>query len=489
MYDVVLVGGGVSNLSVLTRLAQRRTLSPGACVAFVDPAGETGGGAAYARNVHPALLLNDRIQKIDRTGIGFGAWLAANAASVLDDLRRHEDDRVRRWLRWYGPQLAQGDVTELYLPRTVFGRFARERFDQARRALVEQDVTVDVFTARVDDVWQTAQGWQLQLPRVGTLLARAVVLGVGGAVAAPASTHPRYLLGRPGLDLVEVERAVARAAGGDVLLLGAAASAVEIVYCLEGNRRLRSAFGSVVAVSPSGRLPDGLGTENSAPFAVRALLGDGNTADALLRDLADDVRAARALGLRMPDAYAALHDAFARRFRRMSEAEKKRVTDVYVPTYLSLVRKTSTVYSAGAERLRARGQLGHVTGRVQTVLASDEGVTVTLQDGRVLRGAVALDCRGFGTAEGDALMSRLIAAGTVGRNDSNMGGVRVNARFEAAPGLLVLGPLLAGTPRAGDHIWHLEDIPRIHALADEVVATLDQVLSVGAPVEADAVAV
>ena len=96
MYDVVLVGGGVSGLSVLMRLAEQETLPPGACVALVDADGETGGGAAYARSVHPALLLNDRVPKIDRTGIGFGAWLVENSASVLAALAEHADHRGRQ---------------------------------------------------------------------------------------------------------------------------------------------------------------------------------------------------------------------------------------------------------------------------------------------------------------------------------------------------------------------------------------------------------
>ena len=476
MYDVALVGGGVSGLSVLVRLAQHATLRPGSHVAFVDAHGETGGGAAYARDVHPALLLNDHVTKIDRTGIGFGAWLVENAAAVLDDLRRHDDDRVRQWLCWYGSRLARGDVAELYLPRTVFGTFARLRFEQARRHLVEQDVTVDVLTAVLHDLTREPGGWRLDLGSAHVLDARSVVLGVGGPVAAPAITHDRYVVGSPGLDLAAVERAVTQAGGGDVLLLGSAASAVEIVYCLEGHPGLRSAFRQVVAISPSGRLPDGTGSGLDTPFVTEALLGRADTAEALLRDLAADVAAARALGLRMPDVYPALHGAFATRFRAMSDAEKKRVTDVHVRSYLSLVRKTSTVYSESAERLVARGQLTYVAGRVQSVQAHGDEVEVTLADGQAVRGAVVLDCRGFGTPTGNPLLARLIAAGTVARNDSTMGGIRVDEGLEAAPGLVVLGPLLAGTARVGDHIWHLEDIPRIYSLAEDVVTTLGQVL-------------
>jgi uncharacterized NAD(P)/FAD-binding protein YdhS len=477
MYDVVLVGGGVSSLSVMLRLAQQRTLRPGSRLAVVDTDGETGGGVAYGRHVHPAFLLNDRITKIDRTGLGLGAWLVENAAGVLDRLSRYDDVRVRRWIRCYGAQLLQGDVAELYVPRAVFGRFARLQFEQARRRLVEQGVAVDVVTATLQDMTKTHTGWELHVTPSATLHALSVVLGIGGPVADAASAHPRYVAGHPGMDLPAAERVVLQASGGDVLLLGSAASAVEIVYCVEGNPDLRSAFRRVVAISPSGRLPDGLGSPSAPPFVADALLRDSNSADDLMADLAADVQTARHAGLGLPDAYQALHAAFVTRFRRMDATEKKRVTDLHVPTYLTLMRKTSTVYASGARRLLAREQLVYVPGRVAAVSTVGNEVHVTLQDGRSLRGAVALDCRGFGKAVRNPLLGRLMTAGVVETNDSNMGGIRVNTRLEAAPGLVVLGPLLAGTPRTGDHIWHLEDIPRIYEIAEDVVRTLRDVVA------------
>ena len=84
-----------------------------------------------------------------------------------------------------------------------------------------------------------------------------------------------------------------------------------------------------------------------------------------------------------------------------------------------------------------------------------------------------VDCRGFAeiSRSGDRLLRGLLRDGLITPNPSNLG-LRVNEDFEAAPGLAVLGPLLAGTSQGEDHIWHLEDIPRIFAYAARVAATV-----------------
>jgi uncharacterized NAD(P)/FAD-binding protein YdhS len=47
-------------------------------------------------------------------------------------------------------------------------------------------------------------------------------------------------------------------------------------------------------------------------------------------------------------------------------------------------------------------------------------------------------------------------------------GLAVDHDFAAAPGLFVLGPLLAGTAQGADYIWFLENVPVIHRLAERV---------------------
>jgi hypothetical protein len=47
-------------------------------------------------------------------------------------------------------------------------------------------------------------------------------------------------------------------------------------------------------------------------------------------------------------------------------------------------------------------------------------------------------------------------------------GLAVDHDFAVAPGLFVLGPLLAGIAQGADYIWFLENVPVIHRLAERV---------------------
>ena len=80
-----------------------------------------------------------------------------------------------------------------------------------------------------------------------------------------------------------------------------------------------------------------------------------------------------------------------------------------------------------------------------------------------------MDCRGFaGVAEGaHPVVQSLLRTGTVLANETGRG-LAVDHDFAAAPGLFVLGPLLAGTAQGDDYIWFLENVPVIHGLAERV---------------------
>src|SRR5437773_4039512 len=147
---LVLVGGGLSSVAVVLHLARDAAAHAGLEILLVDRTGETGGGTAYHRAVHPALLLNDPVRKIDSTGLGFGDWLLARRARLLAALaHRATDDRVAGWLRTYGDALARGEISDLYAPRAVFGMFVRDRFAAARGVLAAAGARTEVITAHV----------------------------------------------------------------------------------------------------------------------------------------------------------------------------------------------------------------------------------------------------------------------------------------------------------------------------------------------------
>ena len=513
---LVLIGGGPSSLCVLMRMAELVRL-PGAdrtgperCeVVLVDRAGETGGGAPHAATVSAALLLNDSITETDASGLGLVAWLIANRARWQDMLLASGDPRATRWLERHRAEIDRDEFGGLFLPRIVFGQFLRERWSEAVETLGLRGISVSVIAADVEDVVPGgADRWQVHLAARDPLDAAAVLLAVGN-VTAPApeavAGHPGYLDFEVARELKTAEpRLAARLAAlptgrRRIVVLGSSAAATEFLYAVEGGPELDGLVDELVVLSPSGRIPDGLCSSHVTPHALRrmpallaAIDGDGRTPDpaptptaaAVVEAVVADVAEAQSLGYTIVDLLPAARAAppstsanvshwFRQLFALLPPPEKRAFVNAEYKAYRETIRHTSTDYAEAVARLRDRGLLSVVAGRVRELRpAADGGLTVRYETAGTLRelaAGIVVDCRGFaGVAEGaHPVVQSLLRTGTVLANETGRG-LAVDHDFAAAPGLFVLGPLLAGTAQGDDYIWFLENVPVIHGLAERV---------------------
>ena len=136
-------------------------------------------------------------------------------------------------------------------------------------------------------------------------------------------------------------------------------------------------------------------------------------------------------------------------------------------------------YAAAAKSLAARGKLRLIRGRVTSVTPATGRPAVSvviITDGgeQSLEAAVVIDCSGSEPLRGTSvplLQSMLKHDGLARINAAGMG-IEVTPGFEAAHGIFVVGPLLAGHSSATAHIWNLESAPRIDALAKRLARLL-----------------
>lgn len=511
---LVLVGGGPSSLSVASRLAELVQLprDEGAGperfeVVMVDRGGETGGGAPHTATVSAALLLNDSIAETDSSGLGLVAWLTANRARWQDMLVDSGDPRAARWLERHRAEIDRDELGGLFLPRLVFGQFMRERWTDVVETLGLSGISVSALAAEVVDVVPAGSGrWRVHLAGRDPLEADAVLLAVGN-VTAPApeavADHPGYLGFEVAREVAATEpRLAARLAAlptgsRRVAVLGSSAAATESLYALEGGSELAGLVEELVVLSPSGRIADGLRSTHVTPHTLRhlpALLaaaeGEGETpasaltSAALVEAVVADTAEAERLGYTIVDLHPAaratppptsanLAHWFSRLFAMLPPAEKRAFVSADYKAYRETIRHTSADYAEAVARLRERGLLTVLAARVRDLgPAPDGGLTVRYETAggmRKLAAGIVVDCRGFaGVAEGaHPTVQRLLRAGTVRANETGRG-LAVDHDLAAAPGLFVLGPLLAGTAHGADYIWFLENVPRIHQLAERV---------------------
>jgi uncharacterized NAD(P)/FAD-binding protein YdhS len=270
-----------------------------------------------------------------------------------------------------------------------------------------------------------------------------------------------------------------------VVVVGSSAAASEVVYCLE-----RGQAGTVVVVSPSGRLADGLASGIIAPFQCRHLTAltaaPESTSASMVAAVRKDITAGRRDGYTIVDMLPALRPAFSAAHAQLPPEEIRRFVEHDYVEYRELVRHAAPEYASAADRMTRRGTLTLIRGRVTAIRRTRAPeLSVHVEEGgqRITIGATAVfDCRGFTGVRGTAnpVIRDLLDTGSAAANACGRG-LRVNECFEAAAGLLVLGPALAGTSHGVDHIWSLENIPRINALADRVATQLWNRLTAGLP--------
>ncbi len=458
----------------------------------------------HATSVSPALLLNDSITETESSGIGFVPWLIANRSRWEDMLVDSGDPRAARWLERHREEIDRADFGGLFFPRIVFGQFLREKWAEAVGNLDSSGISVSVVAAEVLDVVRAGSDrWRVQLAGRDPLDADAVLLAVGN-VTAPApdavADHPGYRSFEVARDLADSEPQLAArlatlpSGSRRIAVLGSSAAAIEFLYAAEGAPDLDGLIDELVVLSSSGRLPDGLRSAHVTPPTLRrlpallaALEDEGHTPElasaTLVEALVADAQESESLGYTIVDMLPAARAAppptsanlshwFRQIFPRLSPAEKRAFVNTEYKAYRETIRHTSTDYAEAVVRLRERGLLSVRAGRVRELQPTPDGVTVRYETAggvQDLKAGIVVDCRGFsGVAAGaNSAVRSLLHSGAVRANESGRG-LAVDHDFAAAPGLFVLGPLLAGTARGDDYIWFLENVPVIHGLAERI---------------------
>jgi uncharacterized NAD(P)/FAD-binding protein YdhS len=327
--DLAIVGAGLSGSRALVELIARLARGPRPArplaVLLFDRAGEFGRGIPYgARSDRRAMLIED----LHGTRCPeFLEWVRANPTE-LESLREGGDDD-RDWHARHAQALASGGPEALYLPRHVFGTFSVRMLETAiREGTARGLVHVVRRVEEVVDLSSTDDGCELSTASGATVQAAHALLAVGSVPRHDAwrnrlgaALAPRYVCDTDFCGSFALRQAFDRyereSPEGEVRLaiIGAAASALESLYCALHHGSFSQRIASVTTLSGSGMLPGGLRGAGDAPVSEYARLRTS---------AADYVRAARALleGGRLAILAARLHSLRAHGDALRIEAER-----------------------------------------------------------------------------------------------------------------------------------------------------------------------
>jgi uncharacterized NAD(P)/FAD-binding protein YdhS len=440
-FRVGIVGGGFSGAAVAYHLARR---AAGAIeIAIVERRPELGRGVAYSA-VGEHLLLN----------------VPAGRLSIDPEV----PGDFYHWAIASGRAVQPGD----YLPRGWFGSYVQDRLSQT-----VEDARGRVQLRRVNStvvrIMNTGHGLVLAAAN-GTLIdVDHAVLALGNGPTRipeplkPYADNPRVLASP--FD-VQAMQHVAREAER-VLLVGTGLTMCDAAISLAqlGYR------GTMTAISPSGRLPEAHGPSDPAALAVwrDALVGGSLTA--LLREVK---RAAREHGFRSavdalrpktPALWASLSLDDRRRFLKRLASVWDRARHRQPPEVAEAVEG---LRAAGALRI-ARGVLGEVRDEGRWLACEIQPIGGVATD--PVRADAVILCTGPEPDPcrwGSRLFSRLIAEGTVVRDELGIGlqtspdGLVIGRDGVANPRLSAMGPLRRGM------LWESTAVPELSQQAADL---------------------
>lgn len=517
--DVTFVGSGLSTSLSLLRLADRleRLVREGSEVArpirvrVVEQSAEFHTGIAFGDRSGPlaklVTTLEDFLPRSEQKT--FMTWLDEHHADVVKDLAENGGVETAAWLAAHGEALDQRRWGGLYLPRRAFGRYLARRVPRRLAELREAGLLeVELVAAQIVDVARRQDELVLLTNEGSSTRSRRVVLAVGSNptgrfwtesldTSSPGGACLVHDVYHPGLTRT-VDRIAAHAqeADGpqDALVVGANATALELLLHLADREHLVSRWRSVTILTESGELPQSpppapAGDARGGPRPelradhLEQLVRTGTvTAEALAEAALADVDTARRAGLGGLDVLALLGSTFGQVLEALDADDQVAFANVHGPAITRKQRRAGPHHTQLLERLAGEGRLTVLKGRFLGLTEPEDdaaGVRFRYRDesGETVTGGpvtVVANCTGPAHVEDEAahpLVRRLLASGLC-RPTPGGSGIEVDDHLQAADGVHVVGPLLAGNVIVGRPVWHLEHGGRIDQCADLLSAAL-----------------
>ena len=504
MYDLVIVGGGISGGLTLIHLLEELRASrvgsgwnPAAFrVAWLDGTADFGRGPAYGQAAHPKFLLNNDVSCMNLGD--FHTWVHRNHTRWMAKLEQDVDPAVQNWLRRHRDRLnaATGrpdHYLPMFLPRCVFGMFLADWLADSLYTARRLGITIDLIPEEA-----TMARRQNGMLHIGIRQSRS--LETGWLILALGSLPPDpdpdlqgtdgYLhesrMPDGGASLRQMVQGASRAKDGpcSAIILGSNAAAIESLYTIALDSTLSELLKDICVISRSGRLPCAASIfHHFRPEHLSQLLTLSRvSAESLISAASADAAQAERDGFNAADCGAAIIETFRKVFPLLSPEQKQNFVEHYGACFTALNRHTPPDYADASATLQQQGKLRNLAGEVLQVARARDRFEVRLRHSQAVQtetlvADVVINCCGAGLlsrANNPFLRNILDSREGIARINRSGQGISVSANFEASPGVFVVGPLLAGHSKEPFHLWNLERAERIDDLAKHAAGILAQ---------------
>lgn len=525
--NIVLVGGGMANTFVLSRIISALThavrlkslagesIETEIKITLINADRQFAGGVAYSQT-DACFLLNTPIALIEPKR-EFRVWLEDNLDSILDYITTTAGNVGQVWLQRHSEPLKQGDYAEVSLPRSVYGLFLKHHLWQTCNELKQANqrygtkIQLEFLQATVEAIHRLKTGFQLSLKDNRAEVMQLIEQGNGDfafvvqtkrlinqplwadlisfGIGFINTTYP-HLMGEAGYFSSIYAQGIDQIAQFiltrsnfpvNVALLGTKAAALDAIYHIEHHPRLREKV-NIQAISSSGqtRQPAILSDRPVAylPTVLPQRLATLQTAAALVEVVKQELTHGEAMGYTRLDVWRSLGAMGLLKMarQRLPSAEKQKFDRDGQAQLRNVTSFTDADSIEAFNHLKADGILRIISGKIQSVQSSSEHQFCihTIQESGevVLNVDVVINCLGPAPLRQShhPLITNLLEQPLALVNESGMG-ICVNGDREASPNFFVVGPLTSGGEirnknKRGEPEFHLARYTMPYVLED-----------------------
>lgn len=496
--DLAIVGSGIASTATVINLlrklidgtAGREKMS----IAIIEQYHEFWFGVPYgSRSSVNALTITSIADFLtaEKERNLFFDWFRPNKESLIQWYLSNGGATAAHWMETNSQLLASENWKNLYLPRFIFGRYLQSIIGSLLKTVEEKKLAeINLINAEAVDLSKLDGGvYQITLempdktiaylsaPKVVIATGSAPIKNIGDRIIGDDITYINNFYDPSAESSLKKLTTVIEATEDDtkrnLLIVGSNASSIELLYLLATSPNLIDSINKVILVSRSGLLPYHIIEEQSDSYIcinLDQLKEAGNyTIEKLIDAATADIHFAVKDGVILPYIDRIISYTIEL-LQVLSEDDKKAFLGIYGAQLSNLFRRSGADYKNGEAILLRMQKLimlkGGFAGIGKGGILNYTDPLINETNEYATPFSVVINCTGADNLE--VSDSRLIF-NLVHKNlcDVNLSGkgFYVNKRFEAAPNLYIMGPLLGGNMNKRIHFWHLENASRLLYLA------------------------
>jgi uncharacterized NAD(P)/FAD-binding protein YdhS len=497
--DISLIGSGfastVTLIEVLDKLLNNPLRTKKLTVAVIEKYHEFWKGIPYGTrssiNALTITSVHDFIYEPERPL--FFEWLKSNKNDWISYYLEHGGITADSWLKNNLPLIENEEWEIIYVPRFLFGNYLSQKFMYLLKTAEEKQlVEIKLVQAEAIDIKVMAGGLHEIIlehsdNKLSKIISRKLVVATGSApvkkmceIAGNKTIYVNDIYEPSVSDNINILHKnlsnTSEVGERNILIIGSNASSIELLYLIQGMTEFRELINKIVIISTSGSLPYYTSTEilpdHPTPKLDKVKASGDYTIEKLVEGAALDIELAMKNGANM-DYVATIINQTLTLLEVLGEDAKKLFFAIYAIRLRNMFRRAGPEYRNAAQLLIDTQKVIMVKGIFLNICSSEKGIFLNYLDIETARQRTyPIDFKAIincsGSADLDKSSSRLLF-NLVNKNICQMNlsrkGFEVNEKFEAAPNIYIIGPLLGGNVNKLIHFWQLENAARLTYLA------------------------